>query len=112
MYTPHLTRKPDTLGVLLAVHHPPGAEADHALPVSRATLHLAQNRFVEHVYSDGSLHLLPVLELGRHLPPVLDVVHHAGRQDRGRHHEHQHDQEDDQSPPSDQAANLKLLCVI
>ena len=63
------------------------------------------------MYSDGSLHLLPVLELGRHLPPVLDVVDHAGRQDSGRHHEYQDDQEDDQSPPSEQAANLKL-CVI
>ena len=68
------------------------------------------NQFSVHKYSIGSLHLLPVLELGRHRPPVLHVVHHTGRQNGGRHQEHHHDQEDDQSPPPEQAANLKV-CV-
>ena len=78
--------------LLLPVHHAPGAEGGLALPVPPA------------------LHLLPVPELRRQLPPVPHVVHHARRQDGSRHEEHQRDQEDDQSPPTEQARCLKL-CV-
>ena len=53
-------------------------------------------------------YLLPVLELGGHLPPVLDVIHHAGRQEGPGHQEDHHDQEDDQSPPSEQTVDLQL----